>query len=134
MEAYLYLLNYFFILLISIFILKLFFYFKKDKLNLKKEAQLLVLEGKEKLALKEEEIVLSPYLTIGRDENNDLIIYDHFVSLKHAFIFKKEEQFYIEDLGSSNGTFINNQKILKPHLLSFGDEIKIGEVIFKINK
>ena len=67
--------------------------------------------------------------TIGRELINDLIISDPEVSRKHARIFKKGEQYLIEDLGSTNGTFYSGRRITKPVPLKNGDSITLGKSV-----
>lgn len=68
-------------------------------------------------------------LVIGRDENPDGIqILDQGISRRHAEIFRIGEMYFIRDLGSRNGTFVNEEKISE-ELLRVGDEIKIGSTI-----
>lgn len=64
-------------------------------------------------------------LSIGRDTNNDIHIDDRAVSKKHAKILTIFNESYIEDLGSTNGTFIDNNKIIG-HALINGENILIG--------
>src|SRR5438105_10736338 len=77
----------------------------------------------------------APHLTIGRKPDNDLVIDNPAVSGHHARIVKEEGAFFIEDLGSTNGTFLNDAKVQKQklkntdrvavgkHLLIFQDEV-----------
>ena len=57
------------------------------------------------------------------------------VSRRHARIMKREQQIYIEDLGSSNGTFVNGQKLMPyfPELLSDGDALMLGKLQIRIS-
>jgi len=64
-------------------------------------------------------------VSIGRDLNNELILNDFKASRQHAEIYFKNNQYWIKDLKSSNGTFLN-QESLKESLLKSGDIIKIG--------
>ncbi|HEB66096.1 MAG TPA: FHA domain-containing protein [Chloroflexi bacterium] len=66
-------------------------------------------------------------ITIGRDVSNDFIINDVEVSRRHARLSRQGMQFVIEDLGSTNGTFINGQRLAGPHVLRVGDVILLGE-------
>jgi pSer/pThr/pTyr-binding forkhead associated (FHA) protein len=54
--------------------------------------------------------------TIGRKEDNDIHIDNHAVSGHHARILREKDNFFIEDLGSLNGTFVNGFKITKQEL------------------
>lgn len=65
-------------------------------------------------------------ITIGRLEDNDIIINDVGVSRHHARLIWQNNQWFIEDLGSQNGTFINEQPISGPTLISPGIQIGIG--------
>lgn len=70
---------------------------------------------------------------IGRDEKNDIIIGDPTVSRRHAKIFFRDNTFYIEDLGSRKGVFVNDKKINSAPL-SDGDEIRLGLTTLKFSK
>ena len=63
---------------------------------------------------------------IGRNPTADIVIAHPEVSQRHARVFYQEERFFIEDLKSSNGTFINGQRIQAPVALREGDEILLG--------
>jgi pSer/pThr/pTyr-binding forkhead associated (FHA) protein len=63
--------------------------------------------------------------TIGRKEDNDIHIDNHAVSGHHAKILREKDNFFIEDLGSLNGTFVNGFKITKQELFK-GDSVLIG--------
>lgn len=89
--------------------------------------RLVLMEGKK---VKEEYQLDENELTIGRAEENKIILKNETVSRKHAIVKKENNQYKIADLGSSNGTFVNNKKI-KEKVLSKGDEIKIGKFVLK---
>jgi pSer/pThr/pTyr-binding forkhead associated (FHA) protein len=63
--------------------------------------------------------------TIGRKEDNDIVIDNQAVSGHHAQILREGDDFFIEDLGSLNGTFVNGFKITKYELFK-GDSILVG--------
>jgi putative nucleotidyltransferase with HDIG domain len=67
-------------------------------------------------------------LSIGRDASEAIQIMDHGVSRQHAEVFKIGEMYFIRDLGSTNGTFVNNVKITE-ELLRAGDQIRIGTTV-----
>ena len=74
------------------------------------------------------------FYEIGREEKSEMIhINSKKASRQHAFINKKIGKFYLTDNNSTNGTFINNQKIHpnEPYRLANQDEIKIGGVLLK---
>jgi len=66
---------------------------------------------------------------IGRELINDLIISDPEISRRHARLFKKKEQYFVEDLGSTNGTFFSGKRLTKPVQLKNGDSIALGKSI-----
>ncbi|MBM3150860.1 MAG: FHA domain-containing protein [Chloroflexi bacterium] len=66
---------------------------------------------------------------IGRDTANFISINDAEVSRKHAKLTRLDQGYAIEDLGSTNGTFINGQRIVARHALRPGDLISLGENI-----
>lgn len=64
---------------------------------------------------------------IGRDPANDIVIADVEVSRKHARLTMQPGGYVLEDLGSTNGTYINGQRLLGPHVLRAGEVIQLGE-------
>lgn len=67
-------------------------------------------------------------ILIGRgDEATIRIGYDDFCSRKHALLFWENNSFFVEDLNSTNGTFVNNQRITGKIELHNGDVIALGE-------
>lgn len=71
-------------------------------------------------------------LTLGRKEDNILIINDPYVSAHHIKIYVKNTDYFVEDLGSTNGTLLNGVKLEGKAFLNPGDEIKIGSILFKV--
>ena len=68
-------------------------------------------------------------LTIGRDSTNPVAINDAEVSRKHARLMFQGGKYVLEDLGSTNGTFVNGQRLAGPVVLKPGDVISLGEQI-----
>ncbi|MGB5986414.1 MAG: FHA domain-containing protein, partial [Desulfobacterales bacterium] len=75
--------------------------------------------GKTFLLEKEESMV-------GRDLANDITITDPEVSRRHARFLMRDDNVFIEDLGSTNGTFLNGERISSPQQLRKGDVITFG--------
>ncbi|MDC7224363.1 MAG: FHA domain-containing protein [Spirochaetales bacterium] len=72
--------------------------------------------------------------TIGRQDNNHLILPSHAVSRRHARIIREGKDLYIEDLESKNGISLNGKRIDEKTLLRQGDIIKIGESEFTLGR
>jgi pSer/pThr/pTyr-binding forkhead associated (FHA) protein len=68
-----------------------------------------------------------PMVRIGRGSRSDIVLQDSQASRQHAEISQQGERLFIHDLGSTNGTFVNDSRITSPRLLSAGDRIRIGE-------
>jgi len=66
-------------------------------------------------------------LTVGRDVSNDLVIEHRLASRRHARFEKDDVGFYIHDLESTNGTFVNGERVQGRHLLRNNDEVWIGD-------
>lgn len=74
--------------------------------------------------------VTRDYVEVGRADDVDIRIPRQDISRKHCLIFYKKDRFYIRDLESTNGTFLNGHRIdEKP--LAHGDKIRLGEGIFQ---
>ena len=71
-------------------------------------------------------------LFLGRDISNDIVVNDAEVSRKHARLLLQAGQYVVEDLGSTNGTFINDERISGPHILSAGEVIQFGENVIMV--
>ena len=83
-------------------------------------------------ALQFREIVVTSKLLIGRAEECDLTLNTTHLSRRHASIEVDGEELYISDLDSSNGTFVNGQKISQRTQLSAGDEIRFDTLKFRV--
>lgn len=68
---------------------------------------------------------------IGREDMNQVIIQNEAISKKHAKLTFADSKFYIEDLSSSNGTFLNGTRVHTRTALRNGDLIRLGAVIVK---
>lgn len=67
-------------------------------------------------------------ITVGREAYNDVVLIDPEASRKHAQISFQDGRYVIEDLGSTNGTYVNGRQILSPTALNPGDVIEVGEM------
>lgn len=138
MEIWLYIFRIIFIILIYLFLYEVILVIKRN-LNFKEKAlsekyppaKLLILKGKDKIKSFSAQITLSKAVTLGRDPYNDIIIEDKFISGVNTRIFYKVNSFYIEDLNSTNGTWLNQKRITQIVVLRDSDIIGLGEVEFK---
>jgi len=67
---------------------------------------------------------LDAITSLGRDVNNSIVLDDDFVSAAHAALTYRGRAWYVEDLGSTNGTFVNGSQVDSLSPLAFGDEIQ----------
>ena len=79
-------------------------------------------------------IALGPINSIGRNVNNTIFVEDDFVSTNHAMLTFRGRSWFIEDQGSTNGTYVNGHRIERPVALSFGDELTIGRVRMRLDR
>lgn len=68
---------------------------------------------------------------LGRARDNHIVFSGSYASQEHACIYYKQGQYWLEDLGSLNFTYLNEVVVTKPTVLANGDRIQIGEVIFR---
>ena len=71
-------------------------------------------------------------ITIGRKEDNSVVLNDQHVSGNHAILSIRNEALVLEDLNSTNGTLVNGKKISGRVRLNINDEIRIGTTKFKV--
>jgi hypothetical protein len=69
---------------------------------------------------------------IGRGADCQLILDDDYVSTRHARVAAVEDGHYVEDLGSTNGTYVNGQRITAPTMITLADTVRIGKTIMKL--
>ena len=78
---------------------------------------------------------LGDELTAGRASGCQISLPDDtFVSQLHARIFRRDGQIFVEDLGSTNGTFLNRKKVSSPQPLRRGDRLQIGKTVLELAK
>jgi pSer/pThr/pTyr-binding forkhead associated (FHA) protein len=71
-------------------------------------------------------------IRIGRDTNCDLSMMDETMSAHHARIVHHHGQWWLEDLNSTNGTYLNREKLTTPAVIISGDEFKCGNTLFGV--
>ena len=84
--------------------------------------------------LKGQTFTVDGELFIGRSSDAHITLDDSYVSSKHARLFQRDEKCMLEDLGSTNGTYLNRRRITAPTELQRGDQIKIGRTIMEMRK
>jgi len=79
-------------------------------------------------------IFLGPINSIGRNPNSTIYVEDDFASATHAMLTFRGRSWFIEDQGSTNGTYVNGHRIDRPVALSYGDELMIGRVRLRLER
>lgn len=77
---------------------------------------------------------LTDEIIIGRAEKCHLVLDDSYVSQMHARFFSRDGSVMVEDLGSTNGTYVNRRRITSPTELQRGDRVKIGKTVLEMRK
>lgn len=72
--------------------------------------------------------------TLGRDVNNSIVVDDPFASAEHAVLTFRGSAWYVEDLGSTNGSFVNGHPVSGVATIGFGDELQVGQVRFRLER
>jgi hypothetical protein len=76
---------------------------------------------------------LGDEITLGRAAGCTITLEDNYVSQLHARIFRKDGAVYVEDLGSTNGTYVNSQKLTGTALVKRGDLVRIGSTVLEVD-
>ena len=84
------------------------------------------------LSAQGERHLLADALTIGRGPECDVIIDDSYSSQSHARLFRDGSQHLLEDLGSTNGTYLNRQKVDNATAVRIGDFVQVGSTVFEV--
>jgi hypothetical protein len=76
---------------------------------------------------------LADELTVGRAVGCQITLDDDtYVSQLHARVFRRDGQLFVEDLGSTNGTFLNRRKVSSPAPLKRGDRLQMGKTVLEL--
>jgi len=78
------------------------------------------------------QIFTQPELHIGRDPGCEIYLDDETVSLHHARVWFKNKQWWVEDLVSTNGTYLNDERVETPTILISSDELRVGKVLLVV--
>jgi len=73
-------------------------------------------------------------ITIGRANDATLVLNDDYASSRHARIFPQNGQWIVEDLGSTNGTYLDRTKVTRPTPVPLGVPIRIGKTVIELRK
>jgi len=72
------------------------------------------------------------HITIGRAEDSTLVITDDYASARHARLVPRDDQWLLEDLGSTNGTYLDRAKVTGPTPVPLGVPIRIGRTALEL--
>ena len=75
---------------------------------------------------------LAQPILIGRADDSTLVLTDDFASSRHARLTNRTGQWYVEDLGSTNGTYLDQQRVQGPLLIAPGQPIRIGQTVLEL--
>jgi pSer/pThr/pTyr-binding forkhead associated (FHA) protein len=75
---------------------------------------------------------LGPEVTVGRAAGCQVTIDDTYASQLHARVFQRDGQVFVEDLGSTNGTYLNRRKVTGPMQMQRGDKLQIGNTVLEL--
>jgi pSer/pThr/pTyr-binding forkhead associated (FHA) protein len=73
-------------------------------------------------------------ITIGRANDATLVLNDDYASTRHARLFPQDGQWIVEDLGSTNGTYLDRQKVTQPTPVPVGVPIRIGKTVMELRR
>lgn len=73
-------------------------------------------------------------ITMGRANDATLVLNDDYASTYHARIFPQDGQWLVEDLGSTNGTYLERQKVMRPTPVPVGVPIRIGKTVLELRR
>lgn len=103
--------------------------------DLRRQGQVLGTHSAPSLALAQDATVYRftrPEVIIGRDPVCDLHLPDRTISAQHTRLAHHHGQWWVEDLHSTNGTFLNGEPVSEPLVIASADELRCGQVVFQI--
>jgi pSer/pThr/pTyr-binding forkhead associated (FHA) protein len=75
---------------------------------------------------------IKPVIILGREAGCDFSLDDQTVSARHARLAYRKQQWWLDDLASTNGTFLNGDAVTVPVVITHGDELRLGHIGVKI--
>lgn len=102
----------------------------KSRLSL---GHIVVISSLTKTAPEGQKFPLTPMMSIGRSMSNSIVLEDEYVSNEHALIFLKDGKWWLEDLGSRNGTLLNDLPLNMQTMMVAGDKLTIGNTSLKLD-
>jgi predicted component of type VI protein secretion system len=75
---------------------------------------------------------LGDELTVGRAAGCQVTLDDTYVSQLHARVFARDGRLFVEDLGSTNGTYLNRKKVAGPMAMQRGDRLQVGNTVMEV--
>ncbi len=75
---------------------------------------------------------LGDEITVGRAAGCQVTVDDTYVSQLHARVFTRDGQLFVEDLGSTNGTYLNRVKVAGPMVMRKGDRLQVGNTVLEV--
>jgi pSer/pThr/pTyr-binding forkhead associated (FHA) protein len=73
-------------------------------------------------------------VTMGRSQDSTIVIDDDYVSSRHARVFPRDGEWFVEDLGSTNGTYLDRTKVVSPMPVKIGVPIRVGKTVVELRK
>ena len=102
---------------------------RKQAKAAKAEPQLVVVDPPEQRG---RAFPLGAEVTVGRAAGCQITLDDTYASQIHARVFQRDGQFLVEDLGSTNGTYLNRHKVAGPMVVHSGDRLQIGNTVMEL--
>ena len=76
---------------------------------------------------------LGQEVTVGRAAGCQVTLDDTYASQIHARLFARDGQLFVEDLGSTNGTYLNRKKVQGPMVMKRGDKLQVGNTVMELS-
>jgi pSer/pThr/pTyr-binding forkhead associated (FHA) protein len=73
-------------------------------------------------------------VTLGRASDSSLVLDDDFASAHHARLVPHDGQWFVEDLGSTNGTYLDRTKVVRPTPVPVGVPVRIGKTVLELRR